>query len=838
MTGAFAGRVSEAPPAARPIPNAVVLIVNEQTSARYRKVTDDSGSFYVGRLSPGWYTITVSHQNYQQATVRQRVSITQVNQVIPLPVTLTPLAVASPTPIVTTGPTPPPDTAATVTPQPTPAPAPTPDDRTDAERVNLQVGRLDGRRQGGYNETQVSTLPLGASTYTRTFDELALLLPGVVLPPYSLGTVAGPGVAPGVGSAGQFSVNGLPARANNFTVDGSDNNDEDIGVRRQGYLSLVPQPVESIKEYQVITLLAPAQFGRNIGAQVNAVSKSGGNDVHGDLYGLFNSSRLNSRNVFDTEGAGGTAQLTTAGGRPVIQCAAPNATCTAGTPINVDRGFGGEDSSTLGQFGFTLGGPIKKERWFYFLSGERQVLNASEERSFAVPSVEQRGFGLAPNATTFDPRDPTNGSGATGFSLDPLSRNVLRSGPRPTDPVVARVIPQTLFGAAVFSLFPFPNNPDGLYGKNTYTQVLPASGKGGVASGKLDYVNTERRFFQSFTARYNFTQDWRDIPAAGGAIFAALRPATRTQNISTFLNSELSGDDASTQVSNQVRFSYGRTRLRFDELRDPSLSASGFGQGFLLNRPLLQDVAFNDTGSVPFSAVTGSAVGRCANGTTPGANERLTTECLTGPLGQVIIGGFSPVGVDVYNFPQARVNNTYQIADTMTVRQSGRQNVTYTFGTDIRRSELNSGLPRNARPLITFYGSTALQNDTAGCGGVCEVTTVPYVPPTWFAAAGVPSGFFQSLAAPGREAGEIKLRYHQFNFFGQEDFRLSNSLSVTLGLRYEYNTPVKEAGGLIEQFYGLDPRLNPLGILAQRDSIYDPDRNNLAPRVGVAWAPK
>ena len=80
----------------------------------------------------------------------------------------------------------------------------------------------------------------------------------------TIGNVAGPGVGAGVGSAGQFSTNGLRSRGNNFTVDGSDNNDEDIGVRRQGFVALIPQPAESIQEYQVITLLAPAQFGRNI----------------------------------------------------------------------------------------------------------------------------------------------------------------------------------------------------------------------------------------------------------------------------------------------------------------------------------------------------------------------------------------------------------------------------------------------------------------------------------------------------------------------------------------------------------------------------------------------
>ena len=68
------------------------------------------------------------------------------------------------------------------------------------------------------------TLPLGALTLTRTFDELALLLPGVAPPPQTIGNGSGPGVGAGIGSAGQFSVNGLRSRANNFTVDGSDNN--------------------------------------------------------------------------------------------------------------------------------------------------------------------------------------------------------------------------------------------------------------------------------------------------------------------------------------------------------------------------------------------------------------------------------------------------------------------------------------------------------------------------------------------------------------------------------------------------------------------------------------
>ncbi len=68
-----------------------------------------------------------------------------------------------------------------------------------------------------------------------------------------------------VEAAGQFAVNGLRSRDNNFTIDGSDNNDEDVGVRRQGFIALNPQPIVSIAEFQVFAALADPRFGRNIG---------------------------------------------------------------------------------------------------------------------------------------------------------------------------------------------------------------------------------------------------------------------------------------------------------------------------------------------------------------------------------------------------------------------------------------------------------------------------------------------------------------------------------------------------------------------------------------------
>src|SRR5688572_29136407 len=348
VTGAFEGIVSDSQSGVA-LKGAVVEIINEQTGLIHSLTTDFRGRFYQGLLIPGVYRVRVSTPGYQTRDVLQRLKITYTGEVVPVPVALDPLP-------------------ATVTPTATPSPSVTLG--VEDTEVRSSIVRSDGRRGGSFNEEEVSTLPLGATTRIRTFDELALLLPGVAPPTQTLGSVAGPGVGPRVGSAGQFAVNGLRSRANNFTVDGSDNNDEDIGVRRQGFVALIPQPIESIKEYQLITLLAPAQFGRNIGAQVNAVSKSGGSKIHGTFFGTFNSSQLNARNFFDTAFGKDIVPVRANNQDVLVQTRNPNGIVTSQQVLTTQNQSGGEDSFTFAQVGFVLGGPIRKNSTFYFVSFE------------------------------------------------------------------------------------------------------------------------------------------------------------------------------------------------------------------------------------------------------------------------------------------------------------------------------------------------------------------------------------------------------------------------------------------------------------------------------------
>lgn len=774
VTGAFEGTISDSQTGAA-LKGALVEITNQQTGVTISLSADFRGRFYQGLLIPGIYRIRVSSPGYAPREVLQRLKITYTGEVVPVPVALDPVTAAA-------------------------TPAPTPPPTVEDTEIRAGINTTDGRLGGSFSEVEVSALPLGGITVSRTFDELALLLPGVAPPPQTLGRVAGPGIGAGVGSAGQFSVNGLRSRANNFTVDGSDNNDEDIGVRRQGFVALVPQPIESIQEYQVITLLAPAQFGRNIGGQVNAVSKSGGRETHGAVYGAFNSSQLNARNFFDTAFGNTTTTLRVNNQDVLVQTRNAAGQVSSQRPLTVQNESGGEDSFTYWRAGAVIGGPVKKKSIFYFASVERSETNAAEEHSFAVPTIAERG---------------AFGSGATGIFLNPFDG-------QPT-----ATIPTTRGGAAIFSLFPFPNNPGGVYGANTLTQSLPASGRALVLSGKLDHHFLINRREQSVTGRYNFTNDWREIPTTGEAIFSTLKPRIRTHNFSFFFNSKLSGPDSATSIFNQLRLSYGRTRLKFDEVRDTrTLIPSGLFPGvpFLLN-------------ALDFlNATTPAAPGVPSTAQIIYVQQPVTTEQSLGPLGQVAIAGFSPLGVDVYNFPQQRVNNTYQVADNLTVRKG---NHGLTFGFDFRRSELNSVLPRNARPLATFNGSPRLVFENGAFRFPTAGDPNQFIRGVDLAAMGAASNAYLTMITGGDDS--ISLRFYQFNFFASDDWRVTPRLSLSFGLRYEYNTPVRELNQRIENTFS-DPALSLAPALRQfidgRTAIYDSDRNNFGPRFGLAYSPK
>lgn len=820
VTGGFEGRVTdgEGGPGLGSISVQFINLANGYQSA---KRTNADGFFQQDFLSPGVYLIKVEVGGYETYEKKQELFATRVNRFVPVPIPLKKIGA------MTTSVNPQPDNP-NPTSSPTPAKTPGVTTATTAATQDENVASDEDlgannnpRRDGAFNSKEVSTLPLGGTTLTRTFDELAFLVPGVYLPPQAIGNSVGPGVGGGVGTSGQFSVNGLRSRANNFTVDGSDNNDEDIGVRRQGFFTLVPQPIESIQEFQIITLLAPAQYGRNLGAQVNAISKSGGNDFRGTIFGIFNSDRLNARNFFDNAGGNSSFLLT---GRQPTGTNVP--VFIDGTQPTISNNAGEKDRMTLWQGGFALGGPIVRNKMFFFGSGEGQWLDAVKERSFAVPTVEQRGF---------------VGSGAGGLRQCQaiLINGVCQDANGDLVPFTDG-FPTTFDGDAIFSLFPFANNPNGVFGRNTYSQELSADARGGILSGKFDWnIFKIRGNQQTFTARYNYTDDRRDLTDVGGALFSAIRPLVRTDNFSTYLAGSLTDS-----WSNELRFSWGRTRLKFEEIKD----TTGFllpvnrrfnnpdDARFLLNARLLA----NNTLPIncnQFGCSQPTRVDYSREGTTElpdGVDSRL------GLIGQLIVAGFSPVGVDVFNFPQQRSNNTFQVADNLRW-QIGKHSLT--FGTDIRRTLLNSELPRNSRPLVTFNGAPDLFDlcQAVPCGNQGtnqNACPTRFCTGTDLAAAGAATGFFQSLILPDNDA-RINLGYYQLNFFAQDDWRINRRVTLSYGLRYEFNTVPQESDNKIEDTFS---QTLPAAVASfsrfidGRSRIFDADKDNFAPRIGIAAA--
>ncbi len=749
-----------------PLPGAAVTLVNADRGWKRQLPTDPSGDFLFVQLEPGNYSIVVELKDYYRAEKTDiLVPLNQPKVVIP-PIELRRL-VTTPTQQITLRGE---QTKTAIIDLTAPGPNPSILAYISEPGLIAMVSVLDWALRSNYTARLLQALPLRGG---RTFDQLALLSPGVSRIPFSTGQ--GPAVGIGVGSAGQFVVNGMRGRSNNFTVDGSDNNDEDIGVRRQGFVALVPQSIDSVQEFQVVTAGFAAESGRNVGAMVNAVSRSGEKIVHGSAYAFFNDDTLNAGDFFDT---------------PFIDSVNPGSSSGGA--------FDGKNFSGS-QFGGVIGGPLVAGKLFYFLSADHQSYRGTSLGHFVVPTADERGLRIR------DGLVPVEQLGK--FFSD---RNIPYSN---------------LAGSGVFSLYPLPNNPAGPFGAHNYSQVRRREGDGSVFSSKVDWYITPSH---SFFARYNYTGDQSVIPFTGEAINSSLGTWTRTQNISMFLNS-MRG-----RRGNALRFSFGRTHLAF-----PTDKSS----------PLL------------FGSAPSGAAGSLATGVIDTSYGQFGPFGATGPIGQLSILPYSPIGIDVFNFPQGRSDNTFQVSDFVALTSAVHD---FKFGFDIRRSQLNSFADRNSRPLLQF-GFGRVSSGCMANPGCVFATQDGVLLGTDLAALGAPAGFLQSISTDPYADTTIGLRFTELDLFVQDNWKLRPNLTLNLGLRYEVQTTPAEANRRIEKTFGLTPdqfgHMQPSGsvqdraiitagnnafdkalnglqtFLAGRKDIYDTDLKRIGPRFGIAWDP-
>src|SRR3989454_7450938 len=206
----------------------------------------------------------------------------------------------------------------------------------DANPINLTSAALSGL----VNDKQIRDLPLNG----RSFQQLALLQTGV-----NAALAAGNDVVGG--RTPKISINGARPEQNNFLLDGTDINN--VYNKTPGSSAGVLLGVDSVLEFQVLTNAYSAEFGRSAGGVINAVTRSGENSVHGSAFEFLRNSALDAKDFFDPHN------------QPI-------------PPFKRN------------QFGATLGGPITRDKTFYFLAYEGLIERLGVSGATFVPDGDAR----------------------------------------------------------------------------------------------------------------------------------------------------------------------------------------------------------------------------------------------------------------------------------------------------------------------------------------------------------------------------------------------------------------------------------------------------------------
>src|SRR5690348_749408 len=240
--GRILGRVTDSTGAV--VNGATVALVSSATGVSRDTKTDQNGDYTFLEVVPGNYRAEFSLQGFKK-NINRNVTL-ELNQVLTLNATLQPggaqetVEVTSEAPLVDT--------------------------------TSTQLGAVADARS-------VSQLPLNA----RDTYQFLQLQPGVMST-----TGTGNQIVYGSDKSGSVSVNGGRGRANNFSVNGGDANDQFVNLP-----TVQPSP-DSIQEFRVLTNTFDAEYGRNSGSVVNVITKSGTNAVHGNLYEFFRNTKLNA----------------------------------------------------------------------------------------------------------------------------------------------------------------------------------------------------------------------------------------------------------------------------------------------------------------------------------------------------------------------------------------------------------------------------------------------------------------------------------------------------------------------------------------------------------------
>jgi Carboxypeptidase regulatory-like domain len=331
-------------------------------------------------------------------------------------------------------------------------------------------------------------------------------LPLILRDPYQL-VLLSPGVTQSDGLGG-ISANGGRERNNNFMLDGADNNDTEVPGGLGGITSQNP---DSTEEFRVITNNFAPEYGRNNGAIIDVVTRSGTNNWHGDAFYFGRWDALGARDFFNHQ-------------------------------IDPTTGLvAGKNPYVRNLYGASLGGPLIKDKTFFFVNyqGDRFVTNTTNTSTVPTEAFKTGVFTYTnPNTGASQALDVSTSTGAnngTGLSLDPVVQKILALYPKPSSA-----------------------NSDGITGNLFFPSESREKDEDAVL--KIDQKIGKNN---TFTARYiynwfhdpnPFHDDFLPIDGGLGAVFSF----QRTQGLALSLTS-----NPSPTLVNELRASTNRTNLFF-----------------------------------------------------------------------------------------------------------------------------------------------------------------------------------------------------------------------------------------------------------------------------------
>ncbi len=569
--------------------------------------------------------------------------------------------------------------------------------------------------------------------YLRNWDDLLRSVPGVQINRYT--NQSG---ATSSGRTGSFNVNGVHSLQNNFILDGIDNNTFSENVQELSTEASHPS-VDTIAEFNVITNPYSAEYGRGPGAVVSVNTVSGSNRFHGTAYEYVRNQYFDSFDYFTKQTATRKA----------------------------------EDNQN--QFGASLGGPILRDRLFFFFNYEGTRIKQGVSRISTVPLDNERigdfspaaaaAAGLPAYPTIYDPATcptPYSGVGCTAFPNNRIPAGRI-------DTAVSKLM----------ALFPEPNFKNG---RATFPELNNFSRTGALTD---------------FNDSYNARVDW--APSSSDTVFARYDYSNRTRDIPGYFGGLADGSSTSAW-GNQILKSHSLV-LGWTHIVSPRM-VNDFRFGWV------RDFSFAEQQPFPLSQTAGDFVPGIPKNSATGGGVPLTTFTNKTFLG-------SPDFL-----PKQQVPMLYQYNDTLTWTL-GAHNLKFGATVYAPMRNLFQDEPGTRGDLTftgIFTGSAAVKGSgisyADGLIGATQYTQLTNV-------------FF------------VDQRLWMASGFVEDDWKATPRLTLNLGLRYEFATPALEGRNELANFNPAGSGsliFAKSGSIGDR-ALVNPATKNFGPRIGISYSP-